>query len=194
MHRTMPTSSSVDKSPLKLFLLIFVLSIPFWLVDGLTQLPKGIPINLPASSLMTFNPLIAVLILTYRYNKSAGAKDLLKRAFDYKRIKEKRWYVAIIFLMPAMMFLAYWVMHLVGLVILFPVFFMTAMGEEMGWLGYAIDPMQDRWGALKASIIMGAVWGLWHLWGVYSNRQWVRMDNMAISRFGASMSSYHLAL
>jgi uncharacterized protein len=67
--------------------------------------------------------------------------------------------------------LAYWVMHLVGLplpepdiplllvVILFPVFFMTAMGEEMGWLGYAIDPMQDRWGALKASIIMGAVWG-----------------------------------
>ena len=73
--------------------------------------------------------------------------------------------------------LAYWVMHLVGLplpepdiplllvVILFPVFFMTAMGEEMGWLGYAIDPMQDRWGALKASIIMGAVWALWHLWG-----------------------------
>jgi uncharacterized protein len=173
----MPTSSSVDKSPLKLFLLIFVLSIPFWLVDGLTQLPKGIPINLPVSSLMAFNPLIAVLILNYRYNKSAGTKDLLKRAFDYKRIKEKRWYVPIIFLMPAMMFLAYWVMHLVGLplpepdiplllvVILFPVFFMTAMGEEMGWLGYAIDPMQDRWGALKASIIMGAVWGLWHLWG-----------------------------
>src|SRR5215208_5496187 len=148
---------------------------------------------------MAFNPLIAVLILNYRYNKSAGTKDLLKRAFDYKRIKEKRWYVPIIFLMHAMMFLAYWVMHLVGLplpepVILFPVFFMTAMGEEMGWLGYAIDPMQDRLGALKASIIMGAVWGLWHLWGVYSNRQWVRMDNMAISRFGASMSSYHLAL
>jgi membrane protease YdiL (CAAX protease family) len=85
--------------------------------------------------------------------------------------------------MPAMMFLAYWVMHLVGLplpepdiplllvVILFPVFFMTAMGEEMGWLGYAIDPMQDRWGALKASIIMGAVWGLWHLW------RYIQTDN-----------------
>src|SRR5829696_9351800 len=102
--------------------------------------------------------------------------------------------------------LAYWVMHLVGLPLpqpyiplmlvltFFPVFFVFAVGEEMGWLGYAIDPMQDRWGALKASIIMGAVWGLWHLWGVYSNRQWVRMDNMAISRFGASMSSYRLAL
>src|SRR5215216_3280236 len=125
MHRTMPTSSSVDKSPLKLFLLIFVLSIPFWLVDGLTQLPKGVPINLPVSSPMAFNPLIAVLILTYRYNKSAGIKDLLKRAFDYKRTKEMR------------------------------------------WLGYAIDPMQDRWGALRASIIMGAVWGLWHLWGIF---------------------------
>jgi hypothetical protein len=64
---------------------------------------------------MAFNPLIAVLILTYRYNKSAGAKDLLKRAFDYKRIKKKRWYIPIIFLMPAMMFLAYWIMILAGL-------------------------------------------------------------------------------
>jgi uncharacterized protein len=56
--------SSADKSYLpKFFLLVFVLSIPFWLVDVLTQLPKGIPINLPASSLMAFNPLIAALIL-----------------------------------------------------------------------------------------------------------------------------------
>lgn len=173
----MNTSSSVDKSPLKLFLLVFVLSVPFWLVDGLTQLPKGIPLNLPASSLMAFNPLIAALILTYRYNKFAGMKELLNKAFDYKRIKKNRWYVPIIFLMPAMMFLAYWVMYFMGLplpephiplllpVILFPVFFMFALGEEVGWLGYAIDPMQDRWGALKASIILGSVWALWHLWG-----------------------------
>lgn len=185
----MSTSSLVDKSPLKLFFfLVFVLSIPFWLVDSLTQLPKEVPINLPVSSLMAFNPLIAVLILTYRYNKSAGVKELLKRAFDYRRIEDRRWYVPIIFLMPAMMFLAYWVMYLMGLplpepdiplqliVILFPVFFIFAVGEEVGWLGYAIDPMQDRWGALKASIIMGSVWALWHLWGYFQTNngsEWI---------------------
>jgi membrane protease YdiL (CAAX protease family) len=168
----------LDKPLLKFFLLVFVLSVPFWLVDMLTQTPRGIPINLPVSSLMAFNPLIAALILTYRYNTSAGIKEIVKRALDYKRIKERRWYVPIIFLAPAMLFLAYWAMHLIGLPLppqpniplllvatLFPVFFISALGEEVGWLGYAIDPMQDRWGALKASIILGTVWGLWHLWG-----------------------------
>jgi uncharacterized protein len=174
----MPIISSADKSHIpKFFLLVFVLSIPFWLVDVLTQLPKGIPINLPASSLMTFNPLIAALILTYRYKKSAGIKDLVKTVFDHKRIKRKRWYVPTILLMPAMLFLSYCVMYLIGLplpqpnisllfvLILFPLFFISALGEEVGWLGYAIDPMQDRCGALKASIILGTVWGLWHFWG-----------------------------
>jgi hypothetical protein len=62
----MRTSSSVDKSLLKFFLLVFVLSIPFWLLDTLIQFPKEISINLPVSSLQAFNPLIAALILTYR--------------------------------------------------------------------------------------------------------------------------------
>ena len=29
-------------------------------------------------------------------------------------------------------------------------------------MGYAIDPMQDRFGALKASILMGIPWAIWH--------------------------------
>jgi membrane protease YdiL (CAAX protease family) len=29
-------------------------------------------------------------------------------------------------------------------------------------MGYAIDPMQDRWGALRAGLLMGSVWALWH--------------------------------
>jgi len=172
----MRTSSSVDKPLLKFFLLVFVLSVPFWLLDIIIQFPKEISINLPVSSLQAFNPLIAALILTYRRNKSPGIEELLKRAFDYKRIKKKRWYIPITFLMPAMMFLAYWIMILAGLPLpepyiplmlvltFFPVFFVSAVGEEVGWLGYAIDPMQDRWGALKASTVLGSVWALWHLW------------------------------
>jgi membrane protease YdiL (CAAX protease family) len=174
-------SSSIDKkSALKFFLLIFVLSVPFWLLGTLIQTPsKAISINLPISSLMTFNPLIAALILTYTYNKNFVAiKELLKRAFDLKGIKQNKRYLPIIFfLFPAMMFLAYLVMFLIGLplpaepyiplvlpLILFPIFFIGAVGEEVGWLGYAIDPMQYRWGALKASVIMGSVWGIWHIW------------------------------
>ncbi|KYD08060.1 hypothetical protein [Caldibacillus debilis] len=30
-------------------------------------------------------------------------------------------------------------------------------------MGYAVDPMQDRWNALPAGLMMGAVWGIWHV-------------------------------
>ena len=30
-------------------------------------------------------------------------------------------------------------------------------------MGYAVDPMQDRWSALKTSIILGSVWAIWHV-------------------------------
>jgi membrane protease YdiL (CAAX protease family) len=42
-------------------------------------------------------------------------------------------------------------------------FFVGALGEELGWSGYAIDPMQERWGALQAGILLGLVWAAWHV-------------------------------
>jgi membrane protease YdiL (CAAX protease family) len=35
--------------------------------------------------------------------------------------------------------------------------------EEMGWRGYAQDRLQETYHALRSSLILGAVWSLWHL-------------------------------
>ena len=78
----MQTSSSVDKSLLKFFLLVFVLSVPFWLIGTIIQMPSGIQINIPISSLMAFTPLIAALILTYTDSKFDGMKALLKSSLE----------------------------------------------------------------------------------------------------------------
>jgi membrane protease YdiL (CAAX protease family) len=110
-------------------------------------------------------------------------------------------------LMSAMLFLSYWVVYLVRLpplpqsnipllyvLVLFPVFFITAIGEEVGWLGYAIDPMQDRWGALYASMILGNSMGSMAPLGIYSNQQRAGMGNMAVSWFDTFTNSYSLDL
>lgn len=35
--------------------------------------------------------------------------------------------------------------------------------EEPGWRGYALDPMQELWGPLAASLMLGIAWAIWHL-------------------------------
>ncbi len=170
----MNTSTSISKSPLTFLLLVFALTIPFWVLSTMVKV-EGLPDNLPVTDIgATFVPLIAASILVYREEKLGGVKNLLKRAFDYKRIKQKIWYVPIIFLMPLLFLLTYGVMRLIGLPLpaewhislltipLFVAFFIAAAGEELGYMGYAIDPMQERWSALTASIILGSVWAIWH--------------------------------
>jgi len=44
----------------------------------------------------------------------------------------------------------------------FLAFLVLGLGEELGWSGYAIDPMQDRWNALPAALLLGLVWAVWH--------------------------------
>ncbi|MGB6720212.1 MAG: CPBP family intramembrane glutamic endopeptidase [Terracidiphilus sp.] len=160
------------RSPLTFFLLVFALTIPFLLIGAVTRI-QLLP-GLPVASLMAVCPATAALILVYRDDGAAGAKALLKGAFDYRRIREKVWYAPILFLMPAIMTLSLGVMRWTGTpvpaprIALFPslilcvVFFTGAFLEELGWSGYVIDPMQNRLGALLASILVGLAWSVFH--------------------------------
>jgi uncharacterized protein len=155
----------MNRSPLKFFLLVFALSIPFWLIQ-----PRDWPISASVGA-----PLMAALILVYReVGGGRGVRRLLSRVLDQWRIRNKIWYVPIIFLMPLLYLLTYLGMRLMGLQVsgrtapfllvplLFVLFFVLGIGEEVGWMGYAVDPMQERWSALTTSIILGLMAAMWH--------------------------------
>lgn len=153
------------RSPLRFFVLVFALSIPIWLIQ-----PRDWPISASVGA-----PLIAALILVYREEGGGGVRRLLSRVFDQRRIRKGIWYGPIILLMPVIYLLTYGVISLMGLPLpdepyfpflliplLFVLFFILAIGEEVGWTGYATDPLQDRWSALTTGIILGLVTALWH--------------------------------
>ena len=43
------------------------------------------------------------------------------------------------------------------------VIFVLVVGEELGWRGYALPQLLALWSPLTSSLILGVLWGLWHL-------------------------------
>ena len=172
----MYTNTTKNRSLINFCLLEFVLSIPFWGYVALAH-AHVVPDLQMLNATWSLTPMMAAVILVYRKSKAAGVVELFKRCFDYKRIKSKIWYLPIFLLYPFIVFLQYGLAILSGLpvppphfTLLVPLafigFFFGVYGEELGWTGYALDPMQEKWSALKASIFLGIVWASFHapLW------------------------------
>jgi membrane protease YdiL (CAAX protease family) len=47
--------------------------------------------------------------------------------------------------------------------ILEPILFFLVVGEEIGWRGYALPRLLATRSMLSASLILGVLWGAWHL-------------------------------
>lgn len=174
-----PASPAPAKSMALFFVIVFVISLPIYALAFLVPQEMTMLVGL----ILTIAPITSALFLTYRENGSDGAKRLLKRTFDYKRISNKFWLIPILFFWPLIFIIASAIMTYmketapdslfpIGAVpILFVLFFIFASFEEEGWMGYAYEPMEKRWNALKASLILGILWAIWHLPLYWQNGQ-----------------------
>jgi len=157
-------------------LLTFLISLPILILAFLTthMVPEDWPIN-HFGFMSIIAPVTAASILTYRENGLDGAKDFLQRSFDHKRIAGKKRYGMILFSLPIIYVSSQLLMTLfevqipekpvsiAAILVTFPFFMLFALCEEVGWQGYAYDPLEKRWNSLNASIILGTIMAVWHL-------------------------------
>jgi membrane protease YdiL (CAAX protease family) len=120
-------------------------------------------------------PAVAAIIMT---SITEGKRGLLR---VWHRVTQWRaswvWYVFILVGAPALFLLGIIVQPgmltsfqgltrgvLVSYPLAFIVMFLTiALPEEIGWRGFALPRMQPRYGPLCGTLLLGILWGFWHL-------------------------------
>jgi len=117
-----------------------------------------------------FGPALAAVIVAAIPDGRAGLKDLLSRLVRWR--VGARWY-AVALGLPMLLALTAAGLHLVlgaptfvtfgELSVLNFVVFFLIVGEELGWRGYALPRLLAQRSALAASLILGVMWGAWHL-------------------------------
>jgi membrane protease YdiL (CAAX protease family) len=116
-----------------------------------------------------FGPMAAAMIASSL--DGTGIKALLRPLATWR--VGARWYV-IALLVPGLIFVVVaGVYDLLGHAepLLYPpnsAAFVAAavvfpVGEEIGWRGYALPRLRDRWGPLAASVVIGVLWTLRHV-------------------------------
>ncbi len=168
--------------PWTFFLIAFGFSWLVWL-PGVLATYGVIASPLPQEALAplllligAFGPLVSSVLLTAREAGRAGVRRFLKRGLNF-RIPLP--WLAVTLGLPVVFSAAARYLDLLtggtpppygfgSPLALLPAFlFILLLGgpiqEEYGWRGYALDRMQARWGSFTASLILGALWTLWHL-------------------------------
>jgi len=175
-----------NRNPWKFFLLTFAYAWIIWIPSVLDGLGLDLPFDVTGYSTVAvligaFAPLLAAITLLARDEGRKGIKALLGRALDF-RIKPV--YLIIALGLPlAVHLIAHYLSLAVGLDVartLFPAeisiapvilavpyfILMLVIGggqEEFGWRGYAQEPLQEKIGVIPASLVIGFIWGIWHL-------------------------------
>lgn len=135
-------------------------------------------------------PLGAAFVVTTLVEGRAGLRQWAKRLVRW-RVGWK-WYVSILLLVPGTivastfvlpdatdgLLVPGWQVALAFIPMVIGQFLTTATAEEPGWRDFALPRLQDKFGPVLGTTILGVLWGVWHLplfateWGGYPDVTW----------------------
>jgi membrane protease YdiL (CAAX protease family) len=120
---------------------------------------------------MLAGPAVAGILLTVLLSGTAGLRELLSRLLRWR--VGARWYVAALLPAPVLAAAVLFALSLTS-----PIFTaeskaaillagitagLTTVLEEVGWTGFAVPRLRRRHGVVATGLIVGVVWGAWHL-------------------------------
>ncbi len=137
--------------------------------------------NFALIGVVLLGPSVTAVLLTALIIGRTGLRQLLVKQMTFRF--GVRWYLIAFLLIPAFASIAVGLRTLFGgsdvapdidyslsavLPEIAPILIVTliiSLAEEFGWRGYALPRLQLRLNALQASLVLGALWGLWHFPG-----------------------------
>jgi uncharacterized protein len=146
--------------------------------NGLGLEPFSFPVILGSTQLLGvlpgayLGPILAAFIVTAVAEGRPGLRRWLGRFLRWR--VSWRWYLAVLLGVPlaltvtSLPFSSEWqfptasvlTMYAIGLVFQM---LTTGLAEEPGWRDFALPHMQPKFGPLRATLILGVLWGAWHL-------------------------------
>jgi len=153
----------------------------FWWINALSGIGAGNFVGMLLIALGGISPTMAALFLLFRHEGPAVRRDFFRRIYDLRLIRAPMLAFTLL-LPPALLLVAvlltrlgddasqplaidpYYVARPLAL-LPFALFIMILgpLPEEIGWRGYLLDALNRKTNALIASLLIGLVWGLWHV-------------------------------
>jgi membrane protease YdiL (CAAX protease family) len=187
-------------------LLIFFIATFVWTWAFYAPIAMGghSPYEMPWTILLIFGgmgPSVVGVVMVLFMKDKEQRRDTWRRCFSFNRIGAKWWLVIFVTFpviyglgilidsalggsLPGMLLLKDLIANPAVIPLAVFIRFMSGpWAEEFGWRGYALDRILQPLGAIPGSILLGVIWGVWHLPLFFMPATWHGQVGFAFSGF-----------